>query len=455
MNPTTQEVTLHRPGQMIAREGFGETQLQTHVETAAMAVAEREKAAVQARYIIAERRPRNIEQFRVRLEESCRRPSFAEKVEYAKPVGKKWNPRKGEMEDQFAYGPTIRFIEVALQAYGNVFPEVSTVFDSEMLRICRVSVTDLESNICYATEVSITKQVERKGKKEGKGPNAKVSPPEGRVLLSERVNSYGDPVWTVIATDDEVLVKQNALLSKALRTNAQRLLPWDIVERCMQLARETLAKKDAQDPDAAKRQIIDAFASIGVEPVDLEAWLQHSLNKPIVPANLTRLRAIFQSIRDAETTWEEVMAQKVEAGSEELQDEVRDRKVGEALKFQQQTQQQQKPQTTENGSGSSPATAGSGETSGVHPGGTSSEVPPASTPGLISEQQGETLMSVAGETSMPQAELKKLLEGFGFKTPGAVTAEKFPAVIKAIQAWEPPPAGDKPPVSVPKFGGKK
>src|SRR4051812_2992682 len=99
MNPTT-EVAIRQPG-MVAREDFGATYLQTHVETAAMAVAEREKAAVQARYIIAERHPRNIEQFRVKLLSSCKRPTFATKVEYAKPVGQKWNPRKGEMEDQF------------------------------------------------------------------------------------------------------------------------------------------------------------------------------------------------------------------------------------------------------------------------------------------------------------------------------------------------------------------
>jgi hypothetical protein len=461
MNPTTTEITIRPNGQqLVTREEFGTANLQTHVETAASAVAEREKAAVQARYIVAERRPRNLEQFRVRLEESCRRPSFAAKVEYAKPLGQKWNPTKGAMEDQFAFGPTIRFIEVALQAYGNVFPEVSTVFDSQMLRICRVAVTDLESNICYATEVSITKQVERKGKKNAKGgKNITWEPPAGRLVLSERLNSYNEPTYTVVATDDEVLVKQNALLSKALRTNAQRLLPWDIVERCMQIAKETLDNEHAEDPDAAKRRMVDAFTSIGVEPVDLESWLGHSLNKPLVPAERQKLLAIHAAIKDGETSWKEVMEEKTETGSAELQDEIRNRKVAEAEKFKAAQQQQKKdnPNQQSQGSGSNSATAETGETEGVHPSGTSDEIPAASTPGLIDEQQGMDLMALAGEKGIPQAFLKSILERYGFKTPGAITTSKFSAVIKDIQSWDPEETTAAPTTAKKSslFGGKK
>lgn len=419
MNPQTSTEITVRPTHEVQniRDEFGATQSIAHHETAAMAVAEREKAAVQARYIVAERRPRNLEQFRVRLEESCRRPSFAAKVEFAKPIGKEQD-KSGNWVDKYAYGPTIRFIEVALQAYGNVFPEVSTVYDSPMLRICRVSVTDLESNICYATEVSISKQVERKGKKVGNGKNQKWEPPASRIIISERLNSYGDPTYTVVATDDEVLVKQNALLSKALRTNAQRLLPWDIVERCMQIAKDTLNAEHAQDPDASKRRLVDAFVSIGVEPVDLEAWLGHSLNKPLVPAEREKLLAIHAAIKDGETTWETVMEEKAQTGSDELQAEVLKRKLAEAEQFK---QSQQKQSAKDEAVKEEPT-----EQVG---------------PELINQDQADNLMSLSQEKGMTQVELKKAIESLGFKTFGAVTVDRFPEVIAAVQAWVKPEKG--------------
>jgi hypothetical protein len=326
MSPTTTEI-VHRPnnGAEIVRQEFGAVQTQQNYETAAQAIAMREKTATEARYVVARHNRRNIEQFRTELLADCQRPTFAEKVEYAKPVGKKFVD--GKWIQSYAYGPTIRFIETAIQRYGNVYPEVSTVHESPAARICRVSVTDLERNITYATEVVIEKKVERKGKKNNKG---EFDPPEGREVVSVRLNSYNEPTFTVLATEDEVLVKQNALLSKALRTNAQRLLPYDIVEEAILAAKDTLRNHDAQNPDAAKRRLIDAFARLGVQPVDLESYLGKSINKPLVPAEIETLRAIYTAIKDGELTWEAVLASKEQTGSEELQNEVRDRKLAEA-----------------------------------------------------------------------------------------------------------------------------
>jgi hypothetical protein len=326
MQPTT-EITVRPNGGEVTRQEFGAVQTHQNYETAAMAIAMREKTATEARYVVARSNRRNIEQFRADLLQDCLRPTFAEKVEYAKPVGKKWDPAKGENVQQYAYGPTIRFIETAIQRYGNIYPEVTTVHESPAARICRVSVTDLERNITYATEVVIEKKVERKGFKDRK--TGEVKPPEGREVLGVRLNSYNEPTFTVIATDDEVLVKQNALLSKALRTNAQRLLPYDIVEEAMLTAKATLQKNDAQNPDAAKRRLIDSFSRVGIQPIDLEALLGKSLNKPLVPAEIEQLRAVWTAIKDGEVTWEQVMASK-DGGSEELQNEVRDRKLAEA-----------------------------------------------------------------------------------------------------------------------------
>jgi hypothetical protein len=282
----------------VTRQEFGAQQVEVRGETAAAAVAAREQAAIQARFVMAMRNPRDIEAFRVAMLDECRRPSFAAVARYAKPIGR-----------DKVYGPSIRFIEAAIRNFRNLAPEVTTVYDSPDLRIVRVSVTDLEANIAYATEIQIEKTIERRGSKNG-------GPPDGREVLGERRNSYGDPVYIVRATEDELAVKQAALVSKAIRTQAQRLLPGDIVEECMATVIATQAKADAQDPASALRRIIDAFHSLNVEPPDLERWAGKPIDR-LQPKELQELREIYAAIREGEATWDELIATKYEGSTEE------------------------------------------------------------------------------------------------------------------------------------------
>jgi hypothetical protein len=68
-------------GAAITTQGFAETAIKPYSETAASAIAAREEAEIQARYIMALRRPRDTENFRVALLKECKRPGFAEKAE--------------------------------------------------------------------------------------------------------------------------------------------------------------------------------------------------------------------------------------------------------------------------------------------------------------------------------------------------------------------------------------
>lgn len=307
-------IVRQEPG-VVMRQEFGASQQTALAETAATAVAAREQAATQARYIVAINNPRSIDTFYQAITKECRRPSFAAKARYSKPVGKQF--KDGRWVENKATGPTIRFIEAALRCFRNVYPEVTTVYDSPTMRICRVAVTDLESNLTYATEVQITKTVERKGKKD-KGVD---TPPDGRTVLSERMNSYGEKTYLVIATDDEVLVKQNALLSKAIRTNAQRLLPGDIVDECMDVVVRVQADEDAKDPDAARRKVIEAFDKLGVSVSDMAAFLGHTTEK-INPKEMEELHGAYNSLRDGDSTWNEIMDARGVTGSEKAQAEV-------------------------------------------------------------------------------------------------------------------------------------
>ena len=87
---------------------------------------------------------------------------------------------------------------------GNLDNQTSIIFEDNSQRVFSVCVTDLETNYSASLMVNVAKTVERKDKR-------------GRVVIDERQNKYGDTVYVVEATDDELLIKQNSLISKAKR----------------------------------------------------------------------------------------------------------------------------------------------------------------------------------------------------------------------------------------------
>jgi hypothetical protein len=164
------------------------------------------------------------------------------------------------------------------------------IYEDDKRRIVRVSVTDLETNLPYSSDLVIEKTVERSSIKEGVIP------------LSSRKNSYGKTVYLLPASEDEIANKVNAQVSKALRGHALRILPGDILEECMEECIKTLNNETAKDPDAERKRITDAFASLKVMPGQLAEYLGHAVDQ-CAPAEIVELRALFQAIRDGETTW--------------------------------------------------------------------------------------------------------------------------------------------------------
>lgn len=265
-------------------------------ETAASAAAAQSKALVEARYTVAMHRPRDMDLVREKLLKECRRPSFAESAQYRKPVGSKKNESSGEWEKQFIEGPSIRFAEAAIRCMGNIVVQEVTTYDDDEKRIIEVSVTDLEANVPFTTSITVQKTVERRKKK------------DGDEVIRERTNSYGDKVYVLRATEDELLNKKNALLSKAIRTNGLRLLPGDLIDECMAVALKTAQAADAQDPDAARKRLLDAFAALNVSAEDLKRYAG-DLSK-LSPKDVAELRALHAAIKDGETTWKAAMEAK-------------------------------------------------------------------------------------------------------------------------------------------------
>lgn len=297
----------------VARQEFGVGEIERRAETSSAAVAARERAKIEAAYIMAERHPRSWDLVRVRLLAHCDRPGFAECARYRKPVGKK--NINGQWVQQFAEGLSTRFAEVARQEMANTITESSVVYEDHLLRIVRASVIDLERNNIEAREFTVAKAVEKRGRQSK--TTGKWEPPEGRDIISERLNSEGIPVWLVSATEDEVRQRQNSEISKVTRDCSLRMVPKDIRDEAEARCVATLADPKRTDPTAARKRLIDSFAQLNVMPDDLVTYIGGALDR-ISPAQLDELRGLYQAIRDGEISFNAALKAKYDtAGTSE------------------------------------------------------------------------------------------------------------------------------------------
>lgn len=254
-------------------------------DPAAIAAAEGAKQRLQAAFVMAKQFPRNQDQARHRILSACRRPRFAEMAEYKKPIGR-----------SHITGPSIRLAEVCLREWGNVMCETNVVYEDDINRRLGVTVIDLETNTRFTKEIRISKTVERKDSK-------------GRQVLSQRRNTYNDIVYSVKATDDELLIKEAALVSKALRNEGLRCIPQDIVEEAIDIARATMAGQYTEDPEAAKKKLLDAFAAVRVTPKMLEEYLGHTTGEVSLD-EWQDLRGLYSGLKEGTTRWQEVVDRK-------------------------------------------------------------------------------------------------------------------------------------------------
>lgn len=252
-------------------------------ETSSSAIAAREKAAVEARFLVAINRQRDFDTCRARLLKACQRPGFAKTARYAKPVGR-----------EKVTGFSIRFAEEARVLWGNIDVTTLLVFDDVERRIYRVQATDLETNATESVDVMIEKFIERKSVK------------DGTEVIGWRLNTYGEKVYKVRATEDDMVVKVNAHISKYRRNGILSLIPADVKEECEAMILRTIKDEDAKDPDAARRAILDSFFNLGVMPAQVSEMLGKPLEQ-INPSELHMLRSYYTALKEGEATWAEIV----------------------------------------------------------------------------------------------------------------------------------------------------
>jgi hypothetical protein len=282
-------------------------------EAGAVALAAQVEANVKARTFLALQRPRNWTDVRSRLLSAFERPVLCEGAIYSKPIGTK------KVE-----GLSIRFAEEAFRAIGNLTIDTVLVSDDDGKRVYMVQGIDLETNATFGVTVVVTKTIERS------------SPPkDAKLLLDKRTNSQGNPTYIIRAlSEDDYRSKEQAQLQKARRDVILFLTPGDIQEEAEAKIRETLRKRDREDPLGAVNRIADAFFKYGVTAKELEEHLGHEL-RTTNEAELHVLRTLFVGLREGEYRWADVVRERTKGkrepseGASSLQDAI-DATKGEA-----------------------------------------------------------------------------------------------------------------------------
>jgi hypothetical protein len=240
--------------------------------------ASREKAMVEAGFIVAMKAPRNFDQVRQEVLSACRRYRLADNGIYDVAVG----------GGKRAVGPNILLLRAIKTAYRHISIKSYVTYNDDNMQKVLVAGYDLERNLPEELEIVVTKTVERRN-------------PKNREVLSERLNSEDKKVYTVKATDDEVHKKMLQMLGKAQRKILENLIPFDLVDEAMAECYKTL-ERGSGDPDADRKVLCDSFAEIGVQPINLEAYLRHSISQ-ITPKELADLRVIYRTIKAGEATF--------------------------------------------------------------------------------------------------------------------------------------------------------
>ena len=251
------------------------TQNELAVASAVAAVTAEIKSCLQ----LAQMFKRDVDDSRIAILNTCKRPGFAPHVCYVKPIGK-----------TRISGISIRGAEVAANYWKNIKTMVGVIYDDENKRIMNVCGMDLETNTSYSEQFTVEKIIERKFLK------------QGQEMAYDRLNSYGDKVYGIRPTTDEFDVKVAAQISKKLRNIILRLIPEDIKEEMIEVSNKAMTDQAAKDPKGESKKIADAFSQFNINPSDLKSYLGHDLSK-CSPGELAELRTIHKTIKDGQAKW--------------------------------------------------------------------------------------------------------------------------------------------------------
>lgn len=257
--------------------GIEETALATRSEFSselAPTSAQAEKQfEIQSAIIIANKFPRDEDQAFLALMKACKRLSFAEQSSYSFPRG-----------GQQVTGPSVHMARGAARVWKNLQYGLRITRDDDDSRQIQAFAWDLETNVKVTAEDDFKKLVQRKNKQTGQTTWVSVDERDLRELTNRR---------------GAILVR-NCIL---------QILPKDLIEDAREECAKAIRKGVTDDPESARKRLLAAFGEIYIDPDMLEEYLKHPVDQSS-PAEIQKLRGIYQSIRDGQSTWLEYTAPK-------------------------------------------------------------------------------------------------------------------------------------------------
>lgn len=217
-------------------------------------------AEAQGKLLMAKRFPRNYTESYAKAIEACQRKGFAEKAFFS-------YPRAG----QTVTGVTIRFAEEMARCYGNLDYGIKEMSHedgrSEMQAYC----WDLETNTISSQNFTVEHILETKS--------------GNRKLTSQR------DIYERTANDG----------ARRLRSRILAILPPDLVEDCITECKLTLAGQNDIPMIDKVKNMVTAFAKLGVTKEMIEKRLNHTI-ETVNADELTEYIGIFNGLKQKETT---------------------------------------------------------------------------------------------------------------------------------------------------------
>ena len=226
----------------------------------AMQLQSREFAETQAKYLMAQRFPRDVVSSMDRILNAFTRPTLAEKAEYQFARG-----------GSDISGPSIRAFEAIAQQWGNMeqgFAEVSreTGADGVNFSLVEAYCLDLESRGSKRLRFIVRHWRDTK---------------QGGYKLKDERDIY------------ELVANQ---AQRRVRACIQAMIPGDVVEAAMNQAEVTLKTTADTSPEAMVKMLA-AFAPWGITKDHIEKRIQRRI-EAIQPAQVVTLKRIYASLRD-------------------------------------------------------------------------------------------------------------------------------------------------------------
>ena len=220
-------------------------------------------AEVQAAAVLAMNRPRDERASWNRVAKSCQRPGFADGAEYSYERG-----------DSTVAGPSVKLAREMARCWGNIRYGIRVLSMDEDTVHIEGWAWDLETNSRVSSEAKFGRKVQRK---------------QGR-----------DTVW--VPADErnlrELVNKHGAI---AVRNSILQLLPPDMVDEALKLARKTLSGA-AQEKLEENRDEVVAKVTLAWRAFEVtQAMLEGHLDRPAdnwTGEDVAKLRAMYQSVRD-------------------------------------------------------------------------------------------------------------------------------------------------------------